>query len=92
MISQGILKEDPALQIYWAEAMLPHPQDKILNLKSSREDEFIYHYLKSELAGFDNIRYKRDFFLLMINKYNFKQKDLEKRLENIKKERIKEIN
>jgi hypothetical protein len=77
-------KEDPALLIYWAEAMLPHPQDKILNLKSSREYEFVYNYLKSELAGFDNTNYKEDFFNLMINKYNFKKEDLEKRLNNIK--------
>ncbi|MGY4884503.1 MAG: hypothetical protein ACP5NZ_02905 [Nanobdellota archaeon] len=86
MISQKRTKEDPLLYIYWAEAILPHPQDKILNLEESRNIEFIYQYLKDELNGFDNSKYKEDFLNLMKDKYNFSQEDLEKRLENIKKE------
>jgi len=92
MTSQEKIKEDPTLLIYWAEAMLPHPQDRILNLKGSREDEFLYHYIRAELGGFDNRKYKEDFFNLIKNKYNFQQEDMEKRLDNIKKARIKEIN
>jgi hypothetical protein len=86
------LKEDPALLIYWAEAMLPHPQDKILNLKGSRELEFIYHYIKAELAGCNNTKYKEDFFNLMKDKYNFQKEDLEKRLNNIREESKKRNN
>jgi hypothetical protein len=92
MNSKKTLKENPALLIYWAEAMLPHPQDKILNLKDSREEKFIYNYLKSELAGFNNSNYKEDFFDLMINKYNFKKEDLENKLNNIKEAMIKRNN
>ena len=84
MISQKKIKEDPALLIYWAEAML-FPANISQSLKDSKEDEFIYNYLRAELNGLDNINYKEDFFYLMQNKYNFKKEDLEKRLENIKK-------
>lgn len=91
MINQEMLKEDPALLISWAEAML-FPESISKNLKSCKEDEFLYHYLKAELAGFDNTNYKVDFFSLMQSKYNFSQQDLERKLENVKKARIKEIN
>jgi hypothetical protein len=51
----------------------------------------IYNYLKAELAGFNNSAYKEDFFNLMKKKYNFSQENLEKRLEDIKKEKIRRI-